>query len=72
MQVLGETVERYKFFKSLACAPAVITFGQIANVDVDNVKKELQKIIAKKVKRTSMNVASEGVCAFSPKPSPIS
>ena len=60
MQVLGDRVERYDFLKSLACAPAGITFGQIANGDVDNVKKELQKIIAKKVKRTSVNVAGEG------------
>ena len=59
MQVLGERVERYDFLKSLACAPAGITFGQIANGDVDNVKKELQKIIAKKVKRTSVNIAGE-------------
>ena len=57
MQVLGERVERYGFLKSLACAPAGITFGQIANGDVDNVKKELQKIIAKKVKRTSVNMS---------------
>ena len=34
-------------------------FGQIANGDVDNVKKEPQKIIAKNVKRTSVNVAGE-------------
>ena len=60
MQVLGEIVERCYFLKSLARAPAEITFGQIANGDVDNVKKELLKIIAKKVKRTSLNVAGEG------------
>ena len=59
MQMLGERLERYYFFKSLACASAGITFGQIANGDVDNVKKELQKIIANKVKRTSVNVAGE-------------
>ena len=60
MQVLGERVERNDFLKSLACAPAGITFGQIANGDVDSVKKELQMIIAQKVKRTSVNVAGEG------------
>ena len=60
MQVLGERVERYDFLKSLVCAPARITIGQIANGDVGNVKKELQKIIAKKLKRTSVNVAGEG------------
>ena len=60
MQVLGETVERYDFLKSLACALDGITFGQIANGDVGNVRKEQQKIIAKKEKRTSENVAGEG------------
>ena len=52
MQVLGERVERFDFLKSLACASAGITFEQIANGDVDNVKKVLRKIIAKKVQRT--------------------
>ena len=60
MQALGERVERSEFLKGLACTPAGSTLGQIANRDVDNVKKELQKIIAKKVKRTSVNVAGEG------------
>ena len=58
-QVLGERIERYDFLKSHACAPAGIAFGQIPNEDVDNVKKELQKIIAKKVKRISVNIAGE-------------
>ena len=62
MQVLRERVERYDFFQNLFCAPARITFGQIANGDVENVKKELQKIIAKKAKKTSVNVA--GCCYF--------
>ena len=57
MLVLGERVEQYDFLESLACAPAEITFGKIANGDVDKVKKELQRIIAKKVKRTSVNIA---------------
>ena len=60
IQILGERVERYNFLKSLACAPAGITFGQIANEGVDNVKKELQRIFAKKVKRTSVNATGEG------------
>ena len=60
VQVLRERFERYKFLKSLACAAPEIKFGQIANGDVDNVKKEQQKIRAKKVKRTSVNVAGEG------------
>ena len=40
--------------------------GQIANIDVNNVKKELQKIIGKKVKKTSVNVAGEGDQSPSP------
>ena len=58
-QVIGERVERYDLLKSLACAPAGIKFGEIANGDVGNVKKDLQKIIAKKMARTSVNVAGE-------------
>ena len=60
MQLLGERVEWYDLLKSLTCSSAGIGLGQIANGDVDNVKKELQKIIAKNVKRTSMNVAGKG------------
>ena len=60
MQVLGGRVERYGFLESLACAPAGIIFGQIANGDVDNVKKGLQNIMEKRVKRTSLNIAVEG------------
>ena len=45
IQVQGAKVERYDFLRSLACTSAGITFGQIANGDVDNVKKDLQKII---------------------------
>ena len=44
MQVLGERFERYYFLKSLVCALAGITFGQTENIDVGNVKKELQKL----------------------------
>ena len=46
---------------SIVCwqAQAGIAFGQIANGDVDEPKKELQKIIAKKVTRSSVNVANE-------------
>ena len=66
MQVLDERVGRYDFLKSLACAPAVITFRQLANGDVDNVKEELHKIIAKKVKRISVKVAGEGDRALHP------
>ena len=60
MQMLVERVDRYDFRKSLARAPARNTFGQIANKDIDDAKKELQKLIAKKTKKTSMNVAGEG------------
>ena len=66
MQVLDERVERYDFLKSLVCAPTRIKIGQIANGDVYNKKKELQKIIAKKLKRTSVNVAGEGDWGPSP------
>ena len=66
MQVLGERVERYDIHKSLACAPDRITVRQIANGDVDNVKKELQKTIERNMKRTSVNVAGEGDRGSSP------
>ncbi len=56
---LCERTERYDFLNSLARAPDGITFGQIANVDVDKVRKELQKIITKKVTRLAVNVTSE-------------
>ena len=59
IQALGERAERYDFLNSLARAPAGITFGQFANGDVDKVRKELQKIIAKKVTRSVVNVTSE-------------
>ncbi len=59
MKELCERTERYDFLNSLARAPAGITFCQIANVDVDKVRKELQKIITKKVTRLAVNVTSE-------------
>ena len=61
MQVLGERAERNDLFKSLACAPAGIAFGQMEDGYVDNVEKEIQRIIAKKVKKDSVNVAGEGI-----------
>ena len=66
MQMLGKRDERYNFLKSLAYAPARITFGQIACGNVDGVKKELKKIIANKMKRTSVNVA--GGSDYDPSP----
>ena len=51
IQALDVRAERYDFLNSLVRAPAGITFGQIANGDVDKVRKELQKIMAKKVTR---------------------
>ena len=66
MQVLEERVKRYDFFKSLVCAPGGITIGQMSNGDIDNVKKELPKIISKKVKRSSVNVANEADRGSSP------
>ena len=41
-------------------------FGEIANGDVDNVKRDLQKIIDKKVKRTSVDVSGESGRSPSP------
>ena len=58
--MLGKRIERSDFLKSLACAPAGITFGQTANRNAHGVRKELQKIIAKKMKRNSVNVADGG------------
>ena len=66
IQVLGERVERYDLLISFACAPAGITVGQIASGDVDNVKKDLQASIAKKVKITSTIVAGEDDPGTSP------
>ena len=59
MQVVGKSVERCDFLKSFAYAPARITFGQMENGDVDDGKKQLQKMIAKKVLRSSVNVSKE-------------
>ncbi len=58
-QALDDLAERYDFLNSLARAPARISFCHIANGDVDKVRKELRKIIAKKVTRSAVNVASE-------------
>ena len=52
MQAFRERVERFDFLKSFAWAPAGYAFKQIENWDVDDAKKELQKIIAIKVKRS--------------------
>lgn len=57
--MIRERVERYRFLKSLMCAPDGINFEQIANGDVDGDRKELLKIIEKKMKRTSIHVAGE-------------
>ncbi len=59
IQALGERTERYDLRNSLATAPAGITFEQIATGDVDKFRKELHKIIAKKVTRSSVNVTGE-------------
>ncbi len=58
-EALGERGERYDFLNSLARAPAGITFGEITYGDVDKLRKELQKIVAKKVTRSAVNVTSE-------------
>ena len=50
MQALVERIEHYDVLKSLACPPAGTAFGQVANGDVDNVKKGLERINAKKWK----------------------
>ena len=59
IQALGERAGRYEFLNSLARAPAGIKFGQIANGDIDKVRKELRKIIAKKVTTSAVDVTSE-------------
>lgn len=65
--MLGERFESSDFFRSLVLAPAGISFGQTVNGDVDGVQKELRKIIAKKVNKTSVNVAVEGNRDTSPR-----
>ena len=60
VQVLEKRVEHNESLKILLRAPAGITFRLIANEDIDNLKNEQQKIIAKKVSRTCINVAGEG------------
>ncbi len=59
IEALIVRAERYDFLNSLTRSPAGITFGQIANGDVDKVKKELQNIIANMVTRSAVNVTSE-------------
>ncbi len=58
-RAVDDRAERYDFINSLPRAPARISFGHIANGDVDKARKELRKIIAKKVTRSAVNVASE-------------
>ncbi len=59
IQARDERAERYDFLNSLVRASAGIKFGQIANGDVDKVRKELRKIMVKKVTRSTVNVTSE-------------
>ena len=56
IQVLGECVERYEFLNSLAKAPARIKFGQIANGDVDKVRKELPKISPRRLQSDQLTL----------------
>ena len=51
MQVFGEGIEHYDLLNSLACAQFGIAFVQIANGDVNRLKKEMQRIIKKLSKR---------------------
>ena len=59
LQALGKRVEQYDLLNNLAQAEAGITFGQIARGDVDNVRKDLQKILSGRFKNPSLNVAGE-------------
>ena len=44
---------------SLAQASSGITFGQIARGDVDNVRRDLQKILSGKVRNSAVHVTNE-------------
>ncbi len=59
IEELGERAERYDFLNSLARAPAGITFGQIANGDIESVRKQLLSIVSKRRSKSAVHMASE-------------
>ena len=59
IQDLGERAERYDFLNSLARAPAEITFGQVANCDIDSIIKQLLSIGAKRRNKSAVDIANE-------------
>ena len=59
LEALGKRVEQYDLLNNLAQAESGITFGQIARGDVDNIRKDLQKVLSGRVKKTPLNVAGE-------------
>ncbi len=59
IQELGESAERYKFLNSLARASAGITFGQIANGDIESVIKEFLSVALKRRSKSAVHMASE-------------
>ena len=59
IQDLGERAERFEFLNGLARAPAEITFGQVANGDIDSIIKQLLSIGAKRRSKSAVDIASE-------------
>ena len=45
---LGDRAEQYDFLNSVASAPTGIMFGQIANGDIESVRKQLLSIVSKR------------------------
>ena len=66
VQEMSKRVEQYDLLTSLAQASSGITFGQIDRGDVDNVRKELQKALSGKSKKSSVNATGEHGEGFVP------
>lgn len=52
-------MEKYDLMNNLAQASAGITFGQIDRGEVDNVRKDLEKVLTGRMKNSSFNVVGE-------------
>ena len=56
---LRDRAERYDFLNSVASAPTGIMFGQIANGDIESVRKQLLSIVSKRRSKPAVHMASE-------------
>ena len=58
-QALGKGAEKYDLTNNLVQESACITFGKIAHIYIDNIRKDLRKVLTDTMKRSYLNVAGE-------------